>query len=947
MLALLFGTFISASTLWAQVRVDQYVQETATKNFEFVFDNYLGYGDDIIRSLTMPFAFNYDGTNYPSGTRLYVSHNGWVKFGSSSSGYNTVGNSSYPGHIAAFAEDQVSSIYYGVSGSSPNRVLTVMYYSMTPYQYYNYQYINVRLFESTNAIEFNYLYKNNYHARASGIGLNGNTTGGFRTKVYSYGTNYTPSQDIRYRPPVSDKPALTVTGGPDVDFGQLPLGATQTACITVTNTGTPGEPGAPANPLIFQPAALSGASDYTLSSVPATPLNIGESAQYCVTFSPVTPGVLNSTLEIKTNALQDPNKTIQFTGVGLAPVMSVEQKYLFRKSYTKAGYQSEQGFAIENKGNAPLTITSVELTGDYADQYQISRAPQAPIPPGMIDSVYVLYSPIYEGLRTADLTIHSDGFATGSHTVILWGTGIIPRLAVTPDEIASDSVLMGDTAWYTVRLTNVGSDTVVIYDDYFASADADFMYKGLLGTDSLIVPDSYREVLIGFAPQTRGTRQARLRLLTNLPPTFEATPRDTSTFNVDFTVVGVPSGLLYVEGPTTIDSSRVGTEICRPVTIFNNGQESLTVNAATISGADASDFTIKGATFPLTIAANGSTTVQVCATPSARGLRTASIAIEATSSGQTSTVDLPLMVFGQLVCAQPSTAIAFENEVVLVNTTSTAQVLVNNCGDIPMTYTATVAGAGYSLTGAATSSVIAPGDNATFEVSFNPTVMSSLPGTLTITGDGIADMVVQLAGTGGNVMITAADNIAPETAIGSTSPEFNVTVTNTGNMQLTPGEPTISNTEFAYVSGSGPTTIDAGQSGTYKFTFTPAQEGNRTANVTFPSASPALTSGFVLNGSTPLSGVRPVAAQGYSLRQNYPNPFNPSTVITFTMAEAGMAKIIVTDVTGNLVTTVADQFFAKGENMVTFDASSVASGTYFYELVADGVRLQRSMILNK
>jgi hypothetical protein len=339
--------------------------------------------------------------------------------------------------------------------------------------------------------------------------------------------------------------------------------------------------------------------------------------------------------------------------------------------------------------------------------------------------------------------------------------------------------------------------------------------------------------------------------------------------------------------------------------------------------------------------------VQVCATPSTRGLRTASIAIDATSNGQTSTVDLPLMVFGQLVCAQPSTATAFENEVVLVNTTSTAQVLVNNCGDIPMTYTATAAGDGYSLTGAATSSVIAPGDNATFEVSFIPTVMSSLPGTLTITGDGIADMVVQLAGTGGNVMITATDNTAPETAVGSTSAEFNVTVTNTGNMQLTPGEPTISSTEFAYVSGSGPTTIDAGQTGTYKFTFTPAQEGTRTANVTFPSASPALMSGFVLTGSTPLSAVRPVAAQGYSLRQNYPNPFNPSTVITFTMAEAGMAKIIVTDITGNVVTTVAEQFFGKGENTVTFAASSVASGTYFYELVADGVRLQRSMILNK
>jgi hypothetical protein len=120
--------------------------------------------------------------------------------------------------------------------------------------------------------------------------------------------------------------------------------------------------------------------------------------------------------------------------------------------------------------------------------------------------------------------------------------------------------------------------------------------------------------------------------------------------------------------------------------------------------------------------------------------------------------------------------------------------------------------------------------------------------------------------------------------------------------------------------------------------------------VTFPTASPALTgaeSSFILNGVAGSSSVRPVAANGYALGQNYPNPFSTSSVITFTMAEGGNAQIVISDVTGNIVATAANQYFNQGENTVSFDATNMASGTYFYELVANGVRLQRSMLLKK
>jgi len=68
----------------------------------------------------------------------------------------------------------------------------------------------------------------------------------------------------------------------------------------------------------------------------------------------------------------------------------------------------------------------------------------------------------------------------------------------------------------------------------------------------------------------------------------------------------------------------------------------------------------------------------------------------------------------------------------------------------------------------------------------------------------------------------------------------------------------------------------------------------------------------------------------YSLSQNYPNPFNPSTNITFTIPTADHVRITIFDLTGRLVGVVVDNNFEAGSHIVTFNATSLASGTYLY-----------------
>ncbi|MBI3579580.1 MAG: CHRD domain-containing protein, partial [Ignavibacteriales bacterium] len=78
----------------------------------------------------------------------------------------------------------------------------------------------------------------------------------------------------------------------------------------------------------------------------------------------------------------------------------------------------------------------------------------------------------------------------------------------------------------------------------------------------------------------------------------------------------------------------------------------------------------------------------------------------------------------------------------------------------------------------------------------------------------------------------------------------------------------------------------------------------------------------------------------FILEQNYPNPFNPSTVINFQMAKAGQVSLKVYNLMGQVVATLIDGVKEAGAYKVTFDAKSLSSGVYFYQLAADGALLQ-------
>jgi Secretion system C-terminal sorting domain len=85
----------------------------------------------------------------------------------------------------------------------------------------------------------------------------------------------------------------------------------------------------------------------------------------------------------------------------------------------------------------------------------------------------------------------------------------------------------------------------------------------------------------------------------------------------------------------------------------------------------------------------------------------------------------------------------------------------------------------------------------------------------------------------------------------------------------------------------------------------------------------------------------------FSLSQNYPNPFNPSTQITFAVSEASFVSVKVFNLVGQEVATLFNHNMTPGSKTITFDASDLTSGIYFYKMDAGTFSTTRKMILMK
>jgi hypothetical protein len=72
----------------------------------------------------------------------------------------------------------------------------------------------------------------------------------------------------------------------------------------------------------------------------------------------------------------------------------------------------------------------------------------------------------------------------------------------------------------------------------------------------------------------------------------------------------------------------------------------------------------------------------------------------------------------------------------------------------------------------------------------------------------------------------------------------------------------------------------------------------------------------------------------FDLAQNYPNPFNPTTTISFGLPSNSFVVLKVFDALGREVSVLVSEELAAGSYTRQWNAAGLASGVYFYRLLA-------------
>jgi hypothetical protein len=86
----------------------------------------------------------------------------------------------------------------------------------------------------------------------------------------------------------------------------------------------------------------------------------------------------------------------------------------------------------------------------------------------------------------------------------------------------------------------------------------------------------------------------------------------------------------------------------------------------------------------------------------------------------------------------------------------------------------------------------------------------------------------------------------------------------------------------------------------------------------------------------------------YEIESAYPNPFNPSTSVRVALPEAANLEVVVFNIMGQRVATLANGRFNAGYHTLVFDAADLASGIYFVRAnVAGKMNVVKKVLLQR
>lgn len=202
-------------------------------------------------------------------------------------------------------------------------------------------------------------------------------------------------------------------------------------------------------------------------------------------------------------------------------------------------------------------------------------------------------------------------------TVVIVGNGTYPHLSTKDTVLMETTWVNSDTTQRSLVVTNSGTDTLHITSCAFHGNDKNsFMVIG--DPVQAIPPQAVGSIIIGFAPTDAKEKSSVLTLVCD---------DSSSPKNIPVSGQGIYPHLL---APTTLQFANTVEQRSsdRGLVVVNAGNAPLILSAASLSGANASEFSVR-TSFPDTVAPSSSQVIVLRFSPvSTTGSRTATLSIQ-------------------------------------------------------------------------------------------------------------------------------------------------------------------------------------------------------------------------------------------------------------------------------------------------------------------------------
>ncbi|MGH9453394.1 MAG: choice-of-anchor D domain-containing protein, partial [Terriglobia bacterium] len=343
---------------------------------------------------------------------------------------------------------------------------------------------------------------------------------------------------------------------------------------------------------------------------------------------------------------------------------------------------------------------------------------------------------------------------------------------MAPSPVSLGQVPVGQSSPpQTVTLTDLGT---VSMSNFSLSTTGDFSQTNTC-TSTLAI-SAQCQIVVTFTPTAPGPRTGTVVVADNALPNPQI---------LGLMGTGEAPGAGLSPASLNFNVQEVGTTSApQTVKLTNTGTQPLTVSSITPSANYGETNTCVGA--PIQAGANCAITVTF--SPAAAGPLNGTITITDNANNQAgSQQTVPLTGAGSTAAVYLSTgSLQFPSQG--IGTVSPPQpVTLTNVGSSPVTITGVTASADFSETNTC-NAPLAAGGSCMIEVSFAPTTVGTLNGTVTVTDSGPGSpetVILSGTGTGPVVSLSATSLTFPGQLVGTKSVASRITLTNTGTTALT------------------------------------------------------------------------------------------------------------------------------------------------------------------